>query len=171
MHNIPSKLLSVGQDEPEVIRNSPQNPTLPSVDLMATTVSFKLAATTNTENTYETDFKSLRALKRHTKLNHPKRRRRLQYKVPDQHGSYGGYNEESLSTYDLPKSYLQGEHWFYYGLTWLYGDFGPRKRKWGTKRFTKNFLCSNVFECECKHTEKHIRMRNIKEEVNELDYL
>ena len=170
MHNIPSKSLSVGQDEPEVIRNSPQNPTLPSVDLMATTVSFKLAAATNTHIYEETDFKGLRERKRHSKLNHPKRRRRLQRKVPDQHGGYGGYNDESLSTYDLPKLYLQ-EHWCYYGITWLYGEFGPRKRKWGSKRYTKNFFCSNVLGCECKHTKKHIRMRDIKEEVDEFGYL
>ena len=118
----------------------------------------------------ETNFKALRARKRHTKLNHPNRRRKIQKMFPDQHDGYGGYNDESLSAYDLPKSYLQ-DHWRYYGFTWLYGECGPRKRKWGTKRFTKNFFCSNVFECGCKHTEKHIRMRYIKEEEGELDYL
>ena len=155
------------------------------MDLIVYTVSFKLAATTNGQNIYdETDFKNFRRHKRYLKLNHPNRRRGLQTKVPDPHHIFKplwlpeeqryfddptfpqGCRYESLDTYDLPQAYLQGDHWNYYGFTWVCGEFGPRKRKWGTKRYTKNFFCANVFGCECKHTEKHLRMNDITDENN-----
>ena len=150
------------------------------MDLTVHTVSFKLAATTYTDM----DYKDLGAQKRYPKLNHRKRRREIQFRIPDQHDSYmpvwlkkkrkyyidptfpQGCRYESLDTYDLPKSYLQGDHWNYYGFTWVCGEFGPRKRKWGTKRYTKNWFCANVFGCECKHTEKHLRMKDMMDENN-----
>ena len=150
------------------------------MDLTVHTVSFKLAATTY----IDMDYKDLQAQKRYLKLNHRKRRRKIQFRIPDQYDSYmpvwlkkkrkyyidptfpQGCRYESLDTYDLPKSYLQGDHMYYYGFTWVHGEFGPRKRKWGTKRYTKNWFCANVFGCECKHTEKHLRMNDITDENN-----
>ena len=145
----------------------------------------------------ETDPKGIRAQKRHSKLNHPKRRRRLQKKVPDPHHLYKpvwlpeeqryfddpafpqGCGHQSLDTYDLPKSYLQGPGYpngpggyrHYDGFTWIHGEFGPRKRKWGSKRYTTNFFCANVFGSgsKCKHTEKHMRMRDIRDEVDQMN--
>ena len=137
----------------------------------------------------ETNFKALRAQKRHSKLNHRNRRRKIQYMLPDQHHVYSriwkknsngefvscinpnspqGCGHQSLDSYDLPKSYLQGDHWHYYGLTWIYGEFGPRKRKFGSKRYTKNWYCSNVFGSgsNCKHTKKQILMKDIMDESN-----
>ena len=137
----------------------------------------------------ETNFKALRAQKRHNKLNHRNRRRNIQYMLTDQHHVYShvwkknsdgefvscidpnspqGCGHQSLDSYDLPKSYLQGDHWHYYGFTWIYGEFGPRKRKWGTKRYTKNWLCANVFGSgsKCKHTKKQMQMKDIMDEHN-----
>ena len=132
----------------------------------------------------ETDPKGRRAQKRYLKLNHRNRRRKIQYKLPDQYDAYTpvwlkteqkyyidptfpqGCRYESLDTYDLPQAYLQGDHWNYYGFTWVCGEFGPRKRKWGTKRYTKNFFCANVFGCECKHTKKQMQMKDIMDEHN-----
>ena len=150
------------------------------MDLTVHTVSFKLAATTYTDM----DSKDLGAQKRYLKLNNRKRRRKIQFRIPDQHDSYmpvwlkkerkyyidptfpQGCGHQSLDTYDLPKSYLQGDHRNYNGFTWINEEFGPRKRKWGTKRYTKNWFCANVFGCECKHTEKHLLMKEIMDENN-----